>query len=368
MTDRPDRPSGPGLDGILIVAKPAGPTSHDVVALVRRLAATRRVGHGGTLDPFATGVLPLYLGRATRLVEYHLADGKAYRATICFGAASTTDDLDGERTAVEGPAPSRTAVESMLDTFRGTIWQVPPNYSAVKVAGRRAYAIARDGAQPEVRSRQVTIDRLELVDWDGTDPERPLAVVEVECSAGTYVRSIARDLGRALGNAAYLGGLSRTASGPFRLADASSLEVIRMVVADGPAGLAALLLPIDAGLERLPRLALTAAEVVAVSRGQFIRPAAGLPRLAAPADRLIVLDPEGRIVAVAGIRDGRLAPDKVLVESPVDGRSRHASEHDGNEGDAELDMELEAELDAEFASELDAPSSIDPDPASPDDR
>ncbi len=367
MTDRSVRPSGPGLDGVLIVAKPAGPTSHDVVALVRRLAATKRVGHGGTLDPFATGVLPLYLGRATRLVEYHLADGKAYRATICFGAASTTDDLDGERTPVEGPAPSRTAVETMLATFRGTISQVPPDYSAVKVAGRRAYAIARDGAQPEVRPRQVTIDRLELVDWDGTDPGRPMAVVEVDCSAGTYVRSIARDLGRALGNAAYLGGLSRTASGPFQLADACSLEVIRAAVADGPAGLVALLLPIDAGLEQLPRLALTAAEVVAVSRGQFVRPAAGLPRLATPADRLIALDPDGRIVAVAGIRDGRLAPDKVLVDSPVGGRSERASEHEGG-ADDERDAKVEAELKAEFASEVDAPSSIDPDPATPDDR
>ena len=186
---------GPGLDGILVVAKPAGPTSHDIVALVRRLAETRRVGHGGTLDPFATGVLPIFLGRATRLVEYHLGDRKAYRATICFGASSTTDDLDGELTPSTGPAPDRATVEAALAAFRGSIVQVPPAYSAIKLGGRRAYAMARAGETPKLAPREVTIDRFDLVGWDGSDPDRPLAIVEVDCSAGTYVRSIARDLG-----------------------------------------------------------------------------------------------------------------------------------------------------------------------------
>jgi len=136
---------GPGLDGILVVAKPAGPTSHDVVALVRRLAATKRVGHGGTLDPFASGVLPLFLGHATRVVEYHLGDRKAYRATVCFGASSTTDDPEGELTPATGPVPDRDAVEAAIQGFLGEISQRPPAYSAVKVAGRRAYAMARAG-------------------------------------------------------------------------------------------------------------------------------------------------------------------------------------------------------------------------------
>ena len=140
---------GPGLDGILVVAKPAGPTSHDVVALVRRLAATKRVGHGGTLDPFAAGVLPVFLGHGTRVVEYHLGDRKAYRATICFGASSATDDLEGELTpAPEGTAPSRETVETALTDLTGTISQRPPAYSAIKVGGRRAYAMARAGDGP----------------------------------------------------------------------------------------------------------------------------------------------------------------------------------------------------------------------------
>src|SRR5919108_2947102 len=140
---------GPGLDGILVVDKPIGPTSHDVVGLVRRLAATKRVGHGGTLDPFASGVLPVFLGRATRVVEFHLADRKGYRATVCFGATSTTDDLEGELTPAEGPAPTQAAVGATLVDFIGTIQQRPPAYSAVKLGGRRAYALARAGETGE---------------------------------------------------------------------------------------------------------------------------------------------------------------------------------------------------------------------------
>src|SRR4029077_10759707 len=147
---------GPGLDGILVVAKPAGPTSHDVVALIRRLAVTRRVGHGGTLDPFATGVLPVFLGRATRLVEYHLGDRKRYRATICFGASSTTDDLDGELTPVDGSGPGRSAVETALGAMVGSCRQIPPAYSAIKLGGRRAYALARAGETPRLEPREVT--------------------------------------------------------------------------------------------------------------------------------------------------------------------------------------------------------------------
>ncbi len=307
----------PGLDGILVVAKPAGPTSHDIVALVRRLAVTRRVGHGGTLDPFATGVLPVFLGRATRLVEYHLGDGKRYRATICFGASSTTDDLDGELTPVVGPGPDRTAVEAALAASTGPIRQVPPAYSAVKLGGRRAYALARAGETPQLVARAVTIDRLELVDWDATDPDRPIAVVEVDCSAGTYVRSIARDVGAATGGAAYLGALIRTASGGFTIEGAHPLEAIRSAAADGRAGLEPLLLPMDAGLERFPRVVLTTTEIAAVGRGQFVRPSAGLPELGSADARLIAVDDDGRPVAIGEIREGRLAPDKVLVDPPV---------------------------------------------------
>jgi tRNA pseudouridine55 synthase len=301
---------GPGLDGILVVAKPAGPTSHDVVALVRRLAATRRVGHGGTLDPFASGVLPIFLGHATRVVEYHLSDRKTYRATVCFGASSTTDDLEGELMPSDGPAPSRDAVLAGLAGLTGPISQRPPAYSAIKVGGRRAYALARAGEAVILASREVTIHELTLATWDSADPDRPVAIIEVTCSAGTYVRALARDLGESVGNAAYLGSLIRLASGPFALAEAVPLDDVRSAAADGPAGLVPLLRPIDAGLDSFPIVALTTEEVAAVARGQFVRPAGGL---AAHADHYRLQGPDGSLVAIASGSAGRLAPDKVFV-------------------------------------------------------
>jgi tRNA pseudouridine55 synthase len=302
---------GAGLDGILVVAKPAGPTSHDIVALVRRLAATKRVGHGGTLDPFASGVLPVFLGHATRVVEYHLGDRKAYRATICFGASSTTEDLEGELTpAPEGTAPTREVVEAALAGLTGTISQRPPAYSAIKVGGRRAYAMARAGETVLLPSREVTIHTLDMVAWDGSDPDRPVAILDIACSAGTYVRSLGRDLGEAVGSAAYLGALTRLASGPFRLDAAVSLEDLRTAAAESPAGLLPHLLPLDAGLDEFPAVTLTDDEAVAVARGQFVRPAAGVP---ANADHYRLRDGTGALIAIATASGGRLAPDKVFV-------------------------------------------------------
>jgi tRNA pseudouridine55 synthase len=301
---------GPGLDGILVVAKPAGPTSHDVVALVRRLAATKRVGHGGTLDPFASGVLPVFLGHATRVVEYHLGDRKAYRATVCFGASSTTDDLEGELSPAIGPAPTRTAVEAAMNGLIGTISQRPPAYSAIKVAGRRAYAMARAGETVVLATREVTIHDVVLETWDDADPDRPIAVIDVRCSAGTYVRALARDLGESVGSAAYLGALTRTASGPFELGQATPLDDIRAAAAESPAGLLSYLLPIDAGLEALPVISLTDVEVAAIAKGQYIRPAGGVP---GGAEYYRLQAPNGVLVAIASASAGRLAPDKVFV-------------------------------------------------------
>jgi tRNA pseudouridine55 synthase len=301
---------GPGLDGILVVAKPSGPTSHDVVALVRRLAATKRVGHGGTLDPFASGVLPVFLGHATRVVEYHLGDAKAYRATICFGASSTTDDLEGELTRAPGPAPSRASVEAAMAGLTGQISQRPPAYSAIKVGGRRAYAMARAGEEVVLTARDVTIHSLALESWDDSDPDRPIAVMAVRCSAGTYVRALARDLGGAVGSAAYLGALTRTASGPFDLDGATPLDEIRTAAAESPTGLLPYLRPIDAGLDHLPIVRLSSDEVASIARGQFVRPAAGLP---GAAEHYRLQDPDGRLVAIATASAGRLAPDKVFV-------------------------------------------------------
>lgn len=313
--DVPRSSLGPGLDGILVIDKPIGPTSHDVVGLIRRLAATRRVGHGGTLDPFATGVLPVFLGRATRIVEFHLRDDKAYRATVCFGESSSTDDLEGERTPSTGPAPSLDDVEAALPAFTGPIEQRPPAYSAIKVGGRRAYAMARAGETVELASRAVTIHELAIVDWDATDPRRPIAILDVNCSAGTYIRSLARDLGAALGSAAYLGALRRTAAGPFAVDEALSLDTVRDAAAGGPEGLLPLLQPVDAGLDRFPNVVLTPAELAAVARGQFIRPEAGFTT---GAERYLLRAPSGALAAIAtesGV--GRLAPDKVLISAEV---------------------------------------------------
>ena len=310
-----------GPDGILLVRKPIGPTSHDVVAVIRRLAGTRRVGHGGTLDPFASGILAVFLGRATRIVEYHMGDRKRYRATICFGASSTTDDLEGELTPAEGSAPGRTAVEAAIEGFRGTIVQVPPAYSAVKVAGRRAYALARAGKTPEIAPRTVTIDRLEILAWDAADPERPVAIVDVGCSAGTYVRALARDLGAALGSAAYLGALERTASGPFSVDDAVPLDELR----DAPReAIGRRLLPIDAGLDALPIVDLDSAGAHAIELGQRVRdprPAgAGDALEAAPETSgdqgagppLRLRAPDGELIAIGRASGGWIAPVKVL--------------------------------------------------------
>ena len=312
------RETGSGPIGILVLDKPAGPTSHDMVGLVRRLAGARRVGHGGTLDPFANGVLPLFIGRATRLAEYHLGDRKAYRATVCFGLGSTTDDLEGELTPV-GSAPDRTAVEAALARFRGPIEQTPPAYSAIKVAGRRAYALARAGVTPELKPRTVTIDRAEIVEWDPRDPERPVATIEVACSAGTYVRSLARDLGTAAGSAAYLGALVRTASGPFRLEGARTVDEVREAATAGPDRLAALVLPPDTGLERFATVVLDGSEIRAVALGQFIRPKEPVLVSPAPEDRFRLVDDRGGLIAIAAWHDGRLAPEKVLVDARPDG-------------------------------------------------
>jgi len=301
------------MHGVLIVAKPAGPTSHDVVALVRRLAATRRIGHGGTLDPFASGVLPLFLGGATRLVEYHLADDKAYRATICFGASSTTDDLDGELTPVKGTqAPSRETVVEALAGFTGSQLQQPPVYSAVQVGGRRAYAMARAGESVELPSRRVEIKSLDLVEWDDSDPERPIAIVDVRCSAGTYVRALARDLGDRLGCGAYLGALVRTASGPFSLDAARSLDSIRDAAASsGPEGVRELLLPADTGLDDLPAVSLTPDEIADALQGRFVRPAGGM-RGAEDGLPLRLVDAAGTIVGMGRREGARVAPTKIL--------------------------------------------------------
>lgn len=306
------------FDGVLVIDKPVGPTSHDLVDLVRRLTGVRRVGHGGTLDPFAAGVLPVFIGRATRLVEYHMADDKAYRAVVAFGARSSTDDLDGELSPGEGPPPTEASVTGALTAFRGQISQIPPDHSAVRVEGRHAYEVARSGERPVLQPRDVTVDRLEIVAWDTGDGMRPTATLEIICSAGTYIRAIARDLGAALGCGAYLVALARTRSGPFTRDQAHGPDAIRAAFAAGDG--AGLLLPSDAGLDAFPELIIAGDDLQALLRGQVVRlpgPPAGDPGEGRPvvrAGRCRVRDASGRLAAIARIEGGRLHPEKVLAE------------------------------------------------------
>jgi tRNA pseudouridine55 synthase len=304
---------------VLVVAKPSGPTSHDVVGLVRRLSSTRRVGHGGTLDPFAAGVLPIFLGRATRLAEYHLGMPKRYRATLCFGETSSTDDIDGEREPVGGPPVTREALEAALAASLGPQLQVPPRFSAVQVEGRRAYQMARRGEEVELAPREVVIAGATLLDWDASDPARPIAVVDVRCSAGTYIRALARDLGSSLGSGAYLGALVRTASGHFTTDDAVSFEELREHAADGPAGIVSALRPMDAGLEEMPHAPITWDEVRRMWEGLVTGPKTPLEVRDAPI--VLAIAPDGKVAAVCRASGGMLHPEKVLAERPsTDGR------------------------------------------------
>ena len=207
------------MDGILNINKPPGKTSHSIVARVRRLSGEKRVGHAGTLDPAATGVLPICLGQGTRIVEFLVDTTKEYRAEIELGIATDTYDSSGRVTQQGDPSRiSRQQIESALGSFRGSIQQIPPMYSAVKRRGRPLYELARKGIDIERKSRTVKIHRLELTAW-----QLPVASVEVECSKGTYIRSIAHDLGQSLGCGAHLKSLVRTRCGPFDIDKAVSM-------------------------------------------------------------------------------------------------------------------------------------------------
>lgn len=219
------------MDGFINLNKPAGLTSHDCVAKVRRFLKQKRVGHGGTLDPAATGVLPIAIGRATRLLQY-LSHNKAYRARIRFGIQTTTDDLEGEVIA-STPAPTLTLeqVKVLLPKFQGTIQQIPPRYSAIQVGGKRLYDLARAGEAVEAPVRTVEIFRIEVLGW--FPEEFPELEVAIACGTGTYIRSIARDLGALLGVGGTLASLLRTESSGFLLENSLTLEELEAQVQGG---------------------------------------------------------------------------------------------------------------------------------------
>jgi tRNA pseudouridine55 synthase len=218
---------------------------------------------------------------------------------------------------VDGPALSRETVTAALEAFRGPIEQVPPDHSAVHVGGKRAYEVARKGDKPELSSRKVTIHSLELTNWDDSEAGRPVAELEVRCSAGTYVRALARDLGSKVDSGAYLGSLTRTASGPFHIQEAHSLDKVREELSHGRTE--QLLLPPDAGLDSIPQVQVPASDMAAIARGQIIRLHSPLPRPegVTPSDSddplVRLIDEEGRLAAMAHVRKGRIYPSKVFV-------------------------------------------------------
>jgi tRNA pseudouridine55 synthase len=288
------------VDGVLVCDKPAGMTSHDVVARVRRLAGQRRVGHGGTLDPPATGVLVVALGRATRLLPFLPTEPKRYLATVAFGAETDTLDATGAVTATaDASGVDEAGLRAAIGGFLGPQEQVPPMVSAVKVAGERLYAKARRGEQVERAARPIVIHALELLELTGG--ERPLATIEVVCSGGTYVRSLAADLGRAVGTLAHLASLRRTAVGRFVEADAHRLEDLA-----GEGKLAAAVLDPAAAMGPAAVRTLTPAEAAALATGRPLDPTGR-------GDPVAAVGPDGRLVAVIQDSAGRARPKVVLA-------------------------------------------------------
>ena len=308
------RPSTPGIDGLLLVDKPSGPTSHDVVAKVRRLAGQPRIGHGGTLDPFATGLLVLLLGKATRLAGLHLGGAKHYHATFSFGGATTTDDLDGERLGTAGAPPTRATVESLLPRFRGALEQIPPSHSAKRLDGVRAYELARAGEIVELAPRAVEVRRFELTSWDDSRADEPLMEADLEVSSGTYIRALARDLGAAAGSGAHLVALRRVGSGDFNVGAAHSMESIAL--AAGERRLADLLLPLDAGLDGIPALEVATAALPLLADGATMNSAQLSPRPSGLLDgELVRLVAAGELVALARATATGAQPERVFIDA-----------------------------------------------------
>jgi len=278
--------------GLIIVDKPIGPTSHRVVGIVRQGTGIRKVGHAGTLDPRASGVLVLCLGAATRLSEFLSTDSKRYEAVIRFGSSTETFDSEGDMVRITGAAPLLEDIRDVLGEFKGAIEQVPPPYSAIKIQGKKAYELARQGEEVDLEPRTVTIYDLVLVEYRPPD-----LVVEIECSAGTYIRSIANDLGERLTTGAHLASLRRTKAGVFTLEESVPLPALEVALAAGNWEMYRR--PAADALPDLPKLKVRGSELDDILNGRRIpssKPAAGMARAIGPDGDLIALleaTPEG---------------------------------------------------------------------------
>ena len=305
------------VHGWIVLDKPVGMTSTHAVAVIKRLFSAKRAGHAGTLDPLASGCLPIALGEATKTVPFVFDGRKTYRFTIRWGEERDTDDAEGRVAATSAVRPDVAAIQALLPRFTGTIEQIPPRFSAIKIDGERAYDLARDGEVVELKPRTVEIYRLELLETP--DPDH--AVLAAECGKGTYVRALARDLGRALGALGHVSALRRDRVGPFGEAEMISLEQLEALchrAAAGEQNLADVLLPIETALDDIPALAVSPADAARLQRGQAVLLRG---RDAAIFSGIVAVACGGAIVAIAEIDRGEIVPKRVFNLTGIVGRA-----------------------------------------------
>jgi tRNA pseudouridine55 synthase len=296
------------IHGWIVLDKPIGMTSTQAVAAVKRLFSAKRAGHAGTLDPLASGGLPIALGEATKTVPFVMDGRKRYRFMVRWGEERDTDDTEGRLVRASDNRPTPQAIRTLLPQFTGLIEQTPPRYSAIKVKGQRAYDLARDGEVVELAPRPVEIHQLILVEQIDTN----LSVFDAECGKGTYVRALARDIGRILGCFGHICALRRTLVGPFGENDMILLEQLEALcnrAASGEASLADALLPVETALDDIPALAVTRADAARLHRGQAVL----LRGRDAPNSRgTVYVTVAGRLLALAEIGNGELIPKRVF--------------------------------------------------------
>jgi tRNA pseudouridine55 synthase len=301
------RRKGRPVHGWLILDKPVGVTSTNAVARVKRIFQAAKAGHAGTLDPLASGILPLALGEATKTVPFVVDGTKSYRFTVRWGEETTTDDTEGEIINTSDMRPAFEDIERVLPEFTGAIEQVPPRFSAIKVSGSRAYDLARDGDEFELSARAVQVIRLEIVEM----PDQDHCILEAECGKGTYVRSLARDLGRAIECYGHVSELRRTRVGPFNEEATISLDKLEEIghSAAGLEGLDAVLRPVETALDDIPALAISGDDAAKLTRGQVV--------LLRGRDAPIINGPvyatsRGMLVALGEVKRGELRPKRVF--------------------------------------------------------
>ncbi len=305
---RQRKPRGQALDGWLIIDKPSGIGSTDVVTRVKRAFDAQKVGHGGTLDPLATGVLPIAFGAATKTVPYVMDSTKIYSFTLRFGDGRDSDDSDGTTIATSDARPTDAAIEAALPAFRGSIMQVPPIYSAIKIGGERAYDLARAGEIPELAARPARVDEFSLIER----PDADTAIFRVVSGKGVYMRSLARDLARAVGTLGHIAALRRHRVGPFHEADAIPLDSIAGS-ADTPPPSPELLRPVVTALDDIPALAIHESEAHRLHQGQAISLVdlmGRVPSDANPDGGLVRAMAGGRLVGLCRLEAGLCQPER----------------------------------------------------------